>query len=115
MCLQNFYLKLPQIRQFIRSVICIEALDNVKNFSNEVVPENPTDFPKSVRIFFPAPYFPKMLAKSSKSQFKILTEGSLFGSLETLTFRTFSKNSPIYVSFTDSGSVTAWVCDTASH
>ena len=45
----------------------------------------------------------------------MFTKGPAFRNLRTLAFRTFSEISRFCVGFTDSGDVTAWLCDTSLH
>ena len=59
--------------------------------------------------------FSENTSKDLQKPNRILTEGPLFGSLKTLTFRIFSEISRFFLGFTDSDSLTALVQDTALH
>ena len=59
--------------------------------------------------------FSENITKNPQKPKCILTEGPLFGSLKTLTFRTFSEISSFSVGFTDCDGVTALVRDTDLH
>ena len=68
----------------------------------------------TVMIYFPL-HISRKYQQNPQEPNRILTEGPLFGSLKSLTFRIPSDMSRFYLGFTDSGSVTAWVRDTALH
>lgn len=50
--------------------------------------------------------------QNPETPYRILNERTLFGILKILTFGTFCEMSRLYVGFTDSDGVTAWVGNT---